>query len=156
MARPEPLDDAAAKPNPRLQPLSVLVGAWSTVGTHPLVPGKTFHGRTSFSWIEGGAFLMMHSQIDEPEIPTAIAVFGTDDARDSCSMLYFDERGVSRQYEVRVDGNEWRWWRDAPDFSQRFVGTIDPDGRTIVGRGEYSRDGGPWEPDLALTYSRVE
>ena len=156
MAQPEPLDDAAAKPNPRLQPLSVLVGAWSTVGTHPLVPGKTFHGRTSFSWIEGGAFLMMHSQIDEPEIPTAIAVFGTDDASDSCSMLYFDERGVSRQYEVRVDGNEWRWWRDAPDFSQRFVGTIDPDGRTIVGRGEYSRDGGPWEPDLALTYSRVE
>jgi hypothetical protein len=156
MAQPEPLDAAAAKPNPRLQPLSVLVGAWSTVGTHPLVPGKTFHGRTSFSWIEGGAFLMMHSQIDEPEIPTAIAVFGTDDARDFCSMLYFDERGVSRQYEVRVDGNEWRWWRDAPDFSQRFVGTIDPDGGTIVGRGEYSRNGGPWEPDLALTYSRVE
>ena len=156
MARPESLDAAAAKPNPRLQSLSVLVGAWRTVGTHPLVPGKTFHGRTSFSWIEGGAFLMMHSQIDEPEIPTAIAVFGTDDASDSCSMLYFDERGVSRRYEVRVDGNEWRWWRDAPDFSQRFVGTIDPDGRTIVGRGEYSRNGGPWEPDLGLTYSRVE
>jgi hypothetical protein len=98
----------------------------------------------------------MHSQIDEPEIPTAIAVFGTDDGTDGCSMLYFDEREVSRRYEVRLDGNEWRWWRDAPDFSQRFVGTITPDGRTIVGRGEYSRDGGPWEPDLALTYNRVD
>ena len=152
----EPTDDAAAKPNPRLQPLSVLVGTWSTVGTHPLVPDKTFHGRTSFGWIEGGAFLRMHSEIDEPEIPTAIALFGTDDASDACSMLYFDERGVSRRYEVHVNGSEWRWWRDAPDFSQRFVGTIAPDGRTIVGRGEYSRDGGPWEPDLALTYTRVE
>ena len=119
----EPTDDAAAKPNPRLQPLSVLVGTWSTVGTHPLVPGKTFHGRTSFGWIEGGAFLRMHSEIDEPEIPTAIALFGTDDASGSCSMLYFDERGVSRRYEVRLDGNEWRWWRDASDFSQRFVGS---------------------------------
>ena len=149
---PRSVDEAAAKPNPRLQPLSVLVGTWQTVGTHPLVPGKTFHGSVSFSWIHGGAFL----RIDEPEIPTAIAVFGTDDGTDGCSMLYFDERGVSRRYEVRLDGNEWRWWRDAPDFSQRFVGTITPDGRTIVGRGEYSRDGGPWEPDLALTYNRVD
>ena len=153
---PRSVDEAAAKPNPRLQPLSVLVGTWETVGTHPLVPGKTFHGSVSFSWIHGGAFLLMHSQIDEPEIPTAIAVFGTDDGTDGCSMLYFDERGVSRRYEVRLDGSEWRWWREAPDFSQRFVGTITPDGRTIVGCGEYSRDGGPWEPDLALTYNRVD
>lgn len=150
------VDDAASKSNPRLEPLSVLVGTWTTVGTHPLVPGKTFHGRTSFDWMEGGAFLVMHSQIDEPEIPTAIAVFGTDDAADVCSMLYFDERGVSRRYEVSLRDNEWRWWRDAPDFSQRFVATIAAGGRTIVGRGEYSRNGGPWEPDLALTYTRVE
>lgn len=150
------VDEAASKPNPRLAPLSVLVGTWTTAGTHPLVPGKTFHGRVSFSWIEGGAFLRMHSQIDEPEIPTAIALFGTDDAAGTCSMLYFDERGVSRRYEVRVENSEWRWWRDAPDFSQRFVGTIAPDGRTIVGRGEYSRNGRPWEPDLALTYTRAE
>lgn len=150
------IDDAAEKPNPRLEPLRVLVGTWTTVGTHPLVPGKTFHGSVSFSWIHGGAFLLMRSQIDEPEIPTAVAVFGTDDASDSCSMLYFDERGVSRRYEVRIDGNEWRWWRDAPDFAQRFVGAISSDGRTIAGRGEYSRNDGPWEPDLALTYTRVD
>jgi hypothetical protein len=71
-------------------------------------------------------------------------------------MLYFDERGISRRYETRLDGNEWRFWRDASDFSQRFVGTISADGRTIVSRGEYSRNGGPWESDLALTYHRVE
>lgn len=153
---PDPVDGPAAKPNPRLQPLSILVGTWNTVGTHPLVPGKTFHGRTSFGWIEGGAFLMMHSEIDEPEIPTGIAVFGTDDASDTCSMLYFDERGVSRRYETRLHDNEWRWWRNDDEFSQRFVGTIAPDGKTIVVRGEYSRNGKPWEPDLALTYTRVE
>jgi hypothetical protein len=150
------LDDAAAKPNPRLQSFSVLVGTWETVGTHPLVPGKTFHGRTSFRWIEGGAFLQMHSQIDEPEIPTGIAIFGSDDSADSCTMLYFDERGVSRRYETRLRDNEWHQWRTDPEFSQRFVGTIAPDGRTIVCRGEYSRNGGKWEPDLALTYTRVE
>ena len=145
----------AAKPNPSLAPLSVLVGTWNTIGSHPLVPGKTFHGRTSFAWIESGAFLIMHSQIDEPEIPSGIAVFGTDDATGECSMLYFDERGVSRRYEVSLQDNVWKWWRNDPEFSQRFTGSIAADGRTIVSRGELSRDGATWEPDLALTYTRV-
>ena len=145
----------ASKANPKLEPLHVLVGTWTTTGTHPMVPGKVFHGRTSFEWIEGGAFLAMHSEIDEPEIPSAIAIFGTDDKTGECSMLYFDERGVSRRYEVSLANNEWKWWRNAPDMSQRFTGTISPDGRTIVGRGELSRGGGKWEGDLALTYTRL-
>jgi len=146
----------AAKPNPALQPLSVLIGNWSTTGTHPQVPGKTFHGRTSFAWIEGGAFLIMRSQIDEPEIPSGIAVFGTDDKTGEWSMLYFDERGVSRRYEMSFASNVWKWWRNAPGFSQRFTGTISSDGRTIVGRGELSKDGVNWEGDLALTYTRTD
>jgi hypothetical protein len=149
-------DNEAAKPNPLLQPFSILVGTWNTVGTHPLVPGKTFHGRTSFSWIASGAFLLMESRIDEPEIPSGIAIFGTDDTTSECSMLYFDERGVSRRYETRIHSNEWQWWRNAPDFSQRFVGTIAADRHTIVSRGEFSRNGAPWEPDLALTYTRAD
>ena len=152
----ELVENEAAKPNPALEPFGVLVGTWRTIGTHPLVPGTTFHGRTSFSWMEGGAFLLMHSQIDEPEIPSGIAVFGTDDATGECSMLYFDERGVSRRYEVSLRNNVWTWWRDDPAFSQRMVGTIEADGRTIVSRGELSRDGAAWEPDLALTYTRLE
>src|SRR5215213_10019896 len=110
----------AAKPNPALEPLSVLVGTWNTVGTHPLVPGTTFHGRTTFEWLDGGAFLVMRSEIDEPQIPSAIAVIGSDDATGECTMLYFDERGVSRRYGVRLRGDELAWWRDDPAFSQRF------------------------------------
>jgi hypothetical protein len=144
----------AIKPNPALASLSVLLGVWSTKGTHPLVPGTTFHGRSSFEWLEGGAFLLMRSEIDEPEIPSATAVFGTDDATGECSMLYFDERGVSRRYEVSAVDGEWKWWRNAEGFSQRMVGTISPDGRRIRARGEYSRDGVTWEPDLELTYTR--
>jgi hypothetical protein len=98
----------------------------------------------------------MHSEIDEPEIPTGIAIFGTDDTTNECSMLYFDERGVSRRYEVSIKDNVWKWWRNAPGFSQRFVGTIAPDGRTIDGRGELSRDGTNWEGDLQLTYTRAD
>ena len=149
------VDNEAAKSNPALEPLSVLVGTWKTIGTHPLVPGTTFHGRTSFAWMAGGAFLIMHSEIDEPEIPSGIAVFGTDDTTGECSMLYFDERGVSRRYEVSLRDNVWKWWRNAPGFSQRCAGAIAADGRTIVSRGELSRDGARWEPDLELTYTRT-
>ncbi len=149
-------DNEAAIPNPALAPFGVLVGTWHTTGTHPLVPGTTFHGRTSFAWIEGGAFLVMRSQIDEPEIPSGIPVFGTDDATGECVMMYFDERGVSRRYQATLRDHVWTWWRDSPEFSQRMVGTIAADGRTIVARGEMSRNGAGWEPDLELTYTRAD
>ena len=153
---PEGALNEAAKPNPALAPFGVLVGTWSTVGTHPMVPGTAFHGRTVFEWIEGGAFLVMRTRIDEPEIPSGISVFGTDDTTHVCSMQYFDERGVSRRYEASIEGNVWRWWRDTPEFSQRCIVTIARDGRTMTSRGEMSRNGGGWEPDLGLTYTRVE
>ncbi|MGE0158527.1 MAG: hypothetical protein AB7T31_03890 [Gemmatimonadales bacterium] len=98
---------------------------------------------------------MMRTEVDHPQIPAGLAVFGTDDASGSCFMLYFDERGVSRKYDVSLVGNVLRWWRDDTEFSQRFSGTIAQDGEAIVGKGEMSRAGGPWEGDLELTYTRV-
>ena len=145
----------ASRPNPALKPLSVLIGEWTTVGTHGLVPGTTYHGRTSFEWLEGGAFLMMHSEVDEPGIPSGIAIFGSDDDLGEYFMLYFDERGVSRRYEVRLRDNVLTWWRNAPGFSQRSTHNIVDDGRTIIGKGEVSKDGS-WEKDLDLTYTRVK
>src|SRR5688572_5698541 len=103
----------AVKLNPALEPLKVLVGEWKTVGSHPYMPDVTLHGRTVFEWIEGGAFLMMHSEIDEPEIPSGIAIFGSDDAAKKFFMLYFDERGVSRKYDVSLSDNVLTWWRTA-------------------------------------------
>jgi len=146
----------ASIPNPLLAPFSRLIGTWSTVGTHPMVPDTVFHGRTRFEWLEGGAFLIMHQEIDEPGIPTGIAIIGGDDATGEFSMLYFDERAVSRRYAVAVRDNEWTWWRDAPGFSQRFTFTISVDGRSMVGTGRLSRDGSTWEGDLELTYTRME
>lgn len=144
----------ASIPNPALKPLSVLIGKWSTVGTHPLVPDTTFHGHTSFEWLEGGAFLIMHSEIYEPGIPSGIAIFGSDDSTGEYFMLYFDERGVSRKYEVTLRDNIWKWWRNAPGFSQRFTGTFVDGGSTIIAKGELSKDGSSWEKDLELTYKR--
>ena len=130
------------------------MGEWQATGSHPYLPGVTLHGRASFDWIEGGAFLIMHSEIDEPDIPSGVAIIGSDDAAKKFFMLYFDERGISRKYDVTMTGKTLVWWRDEPSFSQRFTIAIDDDGKTMVGKGEMSRDGAPWEKDITLTFTR--
>lgn len=143
-------------PNPALRSFEALVGEWDTTGTHPQVPGTTFHGRTSFAWYEGGAFMIMRSEIDEHGIPSGVAVFGSDDATAMYFMLYFDERGVSRKYDVTMTGNALTWWREEPNFSQRATITVDDHGNRMTMKGEMRRDGGPWEGDLSLTYVRMQ
>ena len=48
----------ASIPNPALEPFRVLIGNWNTTGTHGLVPDTILRGRTSFEWLENGAFFM--------------------------------------------------------------------------------------------------
>lgn len=145
---------AAFLPNPSLQPFSILIGTWNTAGTHPLVPDTILHGRTSFEWLEQGAFLIQRSEIDDPRFPKGIAIIGSDDSEGEYYMLAFDERGVSRKYDMSLRDNTWKWWRNAPGFAQRYEGTIVDGGNTIVGKGELSKDGVSWEKDLDLTYTR--
>jgi hypothetical protein len=146
----------ASIPNPALKPFSVLIGNWNTTGTHPLIPDTILHGRSSFEWLENGAFLMWRSEIDEPGVPTGIAIFGSDDSAEECFMLYFDERGVSRKYNVTLHDNIWKVWRNAPGFSQRLTGTLVEGGHTIIGKWELSRDDSSWAKDLELTFTRVD
>lgn len=145
----------AAIPNPALEPFAVLIGDWRSEGTHPLVPGVTLHGHSTFKWIEGGAFLVCYSEVDYEGFPAGIAIFGSDDATGEFFMSYFDERQVSRKYEVSVKGGVITWWRNAPGFSQRYSWAITDNGNTLIGKGELSKDGVTWEKDLELTYTRM-
>ena len=146
---------AAAIPNPALQPFSILIDNWNTIGTHGLLPNTILPGRVSFEWLEGGAFLMMRSEIDDPRIPRTIAIFASDDSERETYMLTFDERGVSRKYAVSLSDNILKWWRNASGFNQRYEGRIVDGGNTIIGKGELSKDGLAWEKDLDLTYTRI-
>ena len=151
-----PIGSEAQRPNPALEPLTPLVGEWRTTGSHPLVPDTTFHGRTSFAWHEGGAFLVMRSEIDEPEIPSGVAIIGSDDAAGTFTMIYFDERGISRRYIVEVADGEVSWHRDEAGFAQRMVFIIAADGARLDAHGTMAHDGGPWEDDLQLSYERID
>ncbi len=151
-----PIGPEAQRPKPTLEPLAQLLGSWRTTATHPHVPGTTCHGRTSFARHEGGAFVLMRSQIDEPEIPSAVAVIGSDDAAGTLTMLYFDERDVSRRYIVEVGDAEVSWHRDEAGFAQRMVVSIASDGSRLDAKGTMSHEDGPWEDDLQLTYERID
>jgi hypothetical protein len=84
-----------------------------------------------------------------------VAVFGSDDVIKTYFMLYFDERGVSRKYDVTIADDLLTWRRDESSLSQRTTIAIEDEGNKMVGKGEMSRDGAAWEDDLSLTYLRV-
>lgn len=147
--------------HPALARLDVLLGRWTV---QPKVPGLGA-AWTEFAWQDEGAYLHQVTDIDAmpdttPEdwkdapFPT-VALIGLDDATGEFTMLYADVRGVHRVYQMTFAGGEWRIWRDAPGFNQRFIGTLSEDGDTIEARWEMSKDGVTWNVDFELTYSRL-
>jgi hypothetical protein len=138
--------------NPALKPLEFLVGEWRTTGTHPAFPGQTLTGRTSFAWHEGGAFLIMRSEVDHPQFPHGVAIIGSDDVAGKFSMIYFDERGTSRLIDVTVGDRTLTWRRDNPEFSQS--NTITTENDTLVSDGRMSEKGGAWGKDLSQVFRR--
>lgn len=142
-------------PNPALKPFEVLIGEWKTIGSHPYLPRITLHGRASFEWIEGGAFLILRCEIDDPRIPHGIEIFGSDDIAKTFFMLHFDQRGTSRKFDVTIKNNKITWVRDDPNFSQHYILTVEDNGKKLVNKGKMSQNGGQWEKDLELTYTRI-
>jgi len=71
-------------------------------------------------------------------------------------MTTFAPRGVHRVFAVDITAGTYRYWNDAPEFSQRFSGTLSDDGKAINGQGELSQNNGAtWEDDLAITSHRI-
>jgi hypothetical protein len=139
---------------PELQGWQRLVGTWATEVTHPELPRTVVTGRATFEWLDDQQVLIQRSHYDHPEIPDAITVTGIIDGKPS--MHYFDPRGVHRVFAVDITPNAWRFWNDAPGFSQRLTLTLSDDDKAINGQAELSRDdGATWEHDLAITYRRI-
>ena len=154
---------------PRPDELDRLVGAWTTEATHPALPGVVVRGDAVFEWLEGERFLIYRARNDHPDFPDSIAVIGVTEqdrvadrldegrgppAEAAMTMHYFDSRGVFRVYDVRIDDDGWRIWRDAPGFSQRFRGAYADGGSTVAGLWQLSRDDANWDDDLQITYRR--
>ena len=142
------------QPTASIKQFDILVGEWDMVGTHPSFPSA--YGHSSFEWLMEGALLVWHFDWEHPGPPSAVSVIGHDDSGQTCSMLYSDERGVARIYQMSLEGGVWKMWRESPGFSQRMTGTFSDDGNIITSLGALLRDGSNWEQDLNVTYTRMK
>jgi hypothetical protein len=142
------------QPTRSLKQFEILIGTWEMVGTHPALP-EPVKGEASFEWLRDGALLVWHfNPASGSGVPKGYSVIGHDDAGEACSMLYTDERGVHRIYQMTLAGGIWKQWRNSADFAQRMTGTFSANGNTISVAGEMSMAGAAWEPDLNMTYRR--
>ncbi len=137
---------------PDMRPFEALVGTWTTEATHPMLDGVV-PGRVTFEWLDGGRFLIQRTTYDAAEIPNAISVIGPPEDGDGLVMEYFDSRGVRRTYRTSLEDGVWRWWRDVPDFAQRYTAVLAPD--AFSAHGELAQTPGQWGDDLAVTYRRT-
>jgi hypothetical protein len=141
--------------NPALRDLSSLVGEWVADITFPGPDVVTATATVSIEWIERGAFIAIRSTVEWEGPGESISVIGRNDENGDYTVLYFDDRGVSRIYQMIFKDGVWRQWRDAPGFSQRFTGELSESGDEITAMWEASEDGETWTKDFDLDYRRA-
>jgi len=138
--------------DPALEPFDALIGTWATEATHPKLDAIV-QGSSTFEWLEGGRFLVQRSRNDHELFPDAISVIGAPEAGDGIVMEYFDSRGVRRTYGVSLDDGVLRFWRDTPEFDQRFSAALAHG--AFDGLWQLAETPGDWQDDLRVTYRRV-
>lgn len=144
-----------------LDRLNVLVGEWEVQATFKagfFGPGNretTGRGRATFQWLDGRFFLTQRFVNEHPAVPSGIAIIGTSEERNTFAQHYYDSRGVARVYQMTLAGREWKLWREAPGFWQRYTGLISEDSTEITGAWEASADGREWKHDFDLTYIKT-
>ena len=147
-----------SRPNPALESLEILVGDWEMeLSNASFLPSRsdTSKGLVSFEWVQDGAYLLMSMVDKPPSPPAALWLMSRDEATPNYTVLYYDQRSVSRIYAMSFSERIWKMWREAPGFCQRYEGRLSEDGKTITARWEKSFDCEKWEHDFDVTYTKV-
>ena len=89
--------------NPALAGLDFLSGQWDMeLSNAPFLPSRddTAHGHVTVEFIEDGALLVMRQREQSGNPPSARWAIGRDESDPDYKVLYSDNRGVSRVYEM--------------------------------------------------------
>jgi hypothetical protein len=153
--------DIPAERPASLDRLETLIGQWETdalfeagffgPGSSPI----TGRGRTTFEWLAGRYFLTQRFVNEHPAMPSGIAIIGAGADPETFEQNYYDSRGVARVYQMSLNGDVLKLWREAPGFWQRYTGVISTDGNTITGAWEASAEGRDWRHDFNVNYTKV-
>jgi hypothetical protein len=141
--------------NEALTKLDGLVGDWKLTMTDAWFldsPDVRVEGSATIEWL-GDAFLMLRSIFDGK--PDWEWVIGRSDSHERYVVLYHDNRGVCRVFDMTFGDGDWRMERYDPDFHQRLIATVEPD--RILSRFEASEDEGrTWRKDFDMIFERKQ
>lgn len=141
----------------RLQDLEVLIGNWDWTMSNAWFLDSletTVVGTASFEWVEHG-FILWRFKLGTNDVPEAVSILGYSSAADRFEAFYYDNRGVSRIFDMSFDGKHWSLLREDSDFYQRFSAQVDGD--TITARWEASEDQGKtWRKDYDLLFTKAK
>jgi hypothetical protein len=132
----------------------IFVGDWALTITNMWwldEPTTVTSGTATGEWL-GDSFVRLRAGLSG--VPTWEFVFGRSDARDQFVVLYHDERGVLRVFELTLDDGSWVMSRTDPDFHQRLLGRVEGD--RIVAQADASDDqGATWRKDFDMIFERA-
>lgn len=141
--------------SPGLQRLHGLIGVWDLIMTNAWFLDDLdlrVPGRATFEWLDD-TYVVFRWSLGE-EAPPTVCVIGYSTPQEQYHMLYHDDRGVARVFDMEFDDDRWTLVREDPDFHQRFEAELEDD--RIVGAWEASEDEGTtWRTDFDLVFERV-
>lgn len=140
--------------SPGLDKLERLIGKWDLTLTNAHFLDsldERVSGQATFEWLDN---VLVVFRWGLGPTPPAVCVIGYSTPEEQYRMLYHDDRGVARVFEMEFSDDHWSLLRENPDFHQRFEARLQPD--RIIGAWEASEDeGATWRKDFDLMFERV-
>ena len=141
----------APKPGPELKKLDYFTGNWASEGDSkpgPMGPGGKMTMNQEAKWMDGGFFVVIHSDYKTPEGDgTGMAFLGYDPQDKVYTYDEFNSQGEPVHAKGTVDGDTWTWTSDMKMGPQTAKGRftekiLSPTSYTF--KFEMSPDGKTW------------
>ena len=114
------------KPGPELKKLDYFAGTWKTEGDikpGPMGPGGKFSGTDHIQWMDGGYFLVTHSEFKSAMgNGTETSYMGYDTNDKVYTYDSFNSMGEADHSKGTLDGDTWTWHNEVKMGPQTMRG----------------------------------
>ena len=139
------------KPGPELKKLDYFLGTWTSDGDMkpgPMGPGGKFTSSGHGEWMDGGFFLVIHSEFKGMGNATGTAYMGYNPDEKVYTYDEFNSMGENIHSKGTVDGDTWGWNNDMKMGPQTMkarytMKILSPTSYTF--KFEVSPDGTKWD-----------
>jgi hypothetical protein len=142
----------APKPAPEVKKLDFLVGTWTLEGDSkpgPMGPGGKVTMTEHNEWMDGGFFLVSHSEFKSAMgNGTVVSVLGYDPDAKVYTYDEYNSMGVAEHSKGTLNGDTWTWTSDEKMAGQPVHGrftmkVLSPSSYTF--KFEMSTNGSDWD-----------